>query len=168
MAAIQAEALPSGALLEQYRDSGSYTDCFVTEVTRCVSHAEFVQAFYTSWLFKIERWILSWAVRKPSTDAEALELAQCTREKFSAWTVEARAKNQLPMCDFQKRTLSWLMVQGLGEVATTRLYFGSAAMPLRPDGQKDRAFGTAFHLLLGFHKLYARALLRAAAQNLTP
>jgi hypothetical protein len=164
--AIRAEALPKGALLERYRASGAYTDCFVTEVTGLVSHEQFVQAFYTSWLFKIERWILSWAVRKPSTDAEAFELGQGTREKFSAWTVEARATNQLLMCDFQQRTRSWLMVQTLDEVMTTRLYFGSAVVPLRPDGQKDQAFGMAFHLLLGFHKLYARALLRAAARNL--
>jgi hypothetical protein len=138
----------------------------VTEVTGRVSHERFVQAFYTNWLFKIERWILSWAVQKPSTDADVLELAQCTSEKFSAWTVEARATNQLLMCDFQQRTRSWLMVQALDEVTTTRLYFGSAVVPLRPDGQKDQAFGMAFHLLLGFHKLYARALLRAAARNL--
>lgn len=166
MAAIQAETLPSGSLLESYRDSGAYTDCFVAEATGRVSHAEFVHAFYTSWLFKIERWILSWAVRKPSTDAEALNLAQAKGEKFSAWTVEARAPDQLLMCDYQKRTRSWLMVKTIGENTVTRLYFGSAVVPLRPNGDSDRAFGLAFRLLLGFHKIYARALLRAAVRNL--
>lgn len=166
MVAIQADALPPGALIESYRDSGAYTDCFFTEVMSRVSHSEFVYAFYTSWLFKIERWILSWAVRKPSTDAEALQLAQAKYEKFSAWTVEERAPDQLLMCDYQKRTRSWLMVKTIEGNALTRLYFGSAVVPIRPNGDSDRAFGLAFYLLLGFHKIYARALLRAAVGNL--
>ena len=59
MAAIRAEALPIGALLESYRESGAYTDCFVTEVDGAVAHSEYVRAFYTSWLFRVERFILS-------------------------------------------------------------------------------------------------------------
>ena len=164
MAAIRAEALPIGALLESYRESGAYTDCFVTEVDGAVAHSEYVRAFYTSWLFKIERFILTWAVNKPSSDREAAVLTEEAADGFAAWSVEGRTANQLLMCDYQRRTRSWLMTEALDN--STRLYFGSAVVPLRPDGQKDRAFGVVFHLLVGFHKLYARALVRAAVGNL--
>ena len=67
-------------------------------------------AFYTTWLFRLERWILRLAVARPSTDEEAHQLARGEREAFAAWSVEARAPDQLLMCDFTGRTRSWLMV----------------------------------------------------------
>jgi hypothetical protein len=163
---VRRAALPEGALLARYRDEGAYTDCYVLDVDGAFLQADYVRAFYTSWLFKIERFILTWAVAKPSTDAEAEALAAGHREAFAAWTVEGRTADQLLMCDFQHRTRSWLKAELLGGGESTRLYFGSAVVPLHPDGRKDRALGVAFHLLLGFHKLYSRALLRAARANL--
>lgn len=168
MAEIRVEPLPNGALLEHYRQSGAYTDCFVIDVDGEFAHPEFVRAFYTSWLFKIERFILTWVVNKPSNDKEAAALAEDKAESFAAWTVEGRTSDQLLMCDYQSRTRSWLMTAPLEGGKRTRLYFGSAVVPLRPDGQKDRAFGMTFDLLVGFHKFYARALLRAAVGNLRP
>ena len=38
-------ALPAGALLNRYSGSGAFADCYVTEVAKTVSHAEFVEAF---------------------------------------------------------------------------------------------------------------------------
>jgi hypothetical protein len=157
--------LPDGALLKAYRDQGAYTDCYALDVGQTVSHAEFVRAFYTSRLFKLERFVLKWLVAKPSTDSEAMALAAGKIDAFAAWTVEGRKDNQLLMCDYQYRTRSWLMTLPMGG-GGTRLYFGSAVAPNRPNGRPDRVFGLAFRLLLGFHKLYARALLRAAAANL--
>ena len=164
MAAIRSEALPIGALLESYRDSDAYTDCFATDVDGAVAHSDYVYAFYTSWLFKMERFILTWVVNKPSNDMEAAVLTEEGANSFAAWSVEGRTSNQLLMCDYQRRTRSWLMTEALDN--STRLYFGSAVVSLRPYGQKDRAFGVVFHLLVGFHKLYARALVRAAVWNL--
>ena len=166
MVAIRAETLPEDALLTRYQDSGAYTDCFVTEVDRPVVHAEYVRAFYTSWLFKIERFILTWVVQKPSSDGQAAILTLDHVQGFAAWHVEARTADQLLMCDYQSRTRSWLRTVAIDSDRHTRLYFGSAVVPVRPNGEKDRAFGLAFHLLLGFHKIYARALLRAAVRNL--
>lgn len=162
---VRKAALPNDALLTCYRDSGAYTDCYVVNVEGAVAQADYVRAFYTSWLFKVERLILTWVVAKPSHDGEAIGLATGKCDSFAAWTVEARTANQLLMCDFQKRTRSWLMTEVLEGGTVTRLYFGSAVVPLRTGGRKDRAFGAGFHMLLGFHKLYSRALLRAAARN---
>lgn len=148
--------LPEHALLQRYRKQGDYTDCFAIEVPRHVSHAAFVEAFYTTAVFKLERALLSLLASRPSRDAEAGELADGRREQFSAWSVEARAPDQLLMCDFAGSTRSWLMVAQAGQ--GTRLYFGSAVVRKRQGG--------AFRALLGFHKLYSRILLRAAARAL--
>jgi hypothetical protein len=163
---VRRTALPEGALLKRYRDSGAYTDCYVLDVDGAVSQTDYVCAFYTSWLFKVERFILTWAVAKPSTDAEAEALSAGHREAFAAWTVEGRTSEQLLMCDYQRRTRSWLKTEPLDGGARTRLYFGSAVVPLRPDGRRDRGFGFAFRLLVGFHNLYSRGLLKAARAKL--
>jgi hypothetical protein len=166
MIRVRAEQLPQSALLQRYRESGAYTDCFVAEVDGTVAHREFIRAFYTSWLFKIERFILTWVVNKPSNDREAAVLTEDGVDGFAAWRVEGRTADQLLMCDYQDRTRSWFMTRSIDGGSRTRLYFGSAVVPLRPDGKKDQAFGAVFHLLSGFHRHYARALLRAAVNNL--
>lgn len=168
MTTIRSCPIPDDALLLAYRENGSYADCYCVEVDRPVKHAELVQAFYTSWLFKIERFILKWSVRRPSTDEDARQLALGAREHFAAWRVEKRAENQLLLCDFTGRTRSWLMTTAIdaNTVTCTRLHFGSAVVP-RIDAQTGAAsLGAGFHALLGFHRLYSRLLLRAACANL--
>ena len=50
--------------------------------------------------------------------------------------------------------------------AATRLFFGSAVVA-RPGGKSGKPeLGLGFHALLGFHKLYSQALLRAAVSRL--
>ena len=156
--AIRACELPAEALLARYRrGDGSYTDCYSTRMAAPVAHAAFVQAFYTSWLFKLERQVL--ALRSlPSTDAEAAELASGHREAFAAWRVEARSADQLLMCDVTGRTRSWLMTRADGT-----LYFGSAVVPAQDRPAGATGLGFPYRQLLGFHRLYSRALLRAAA-----
>lgn len=165
MTAILPCELPKGALLARYRDKGGFTDCYRVEVPMEIDLARFIAAFYTTWLFKIERAILAKVLRRPSTDSQARQLAGGTRTQFAAWDVEARQEHQILLCDMHGRTRSWLMVVAdpdQGAVPMTRLYFGSAVVALRSDG----SMGFAFHALLGFHRLYSRALLRAAIQRL--
>ena len=133
------------------------------DVPGTVTHARFVEAFYTSWLFRVERAILAAAARRPSTDADVRALAAGASERFAAWTVEARAADQLLLSDMQGSTRSWLMVAP--GPATTTLYFGSAVVPrrARSAGEAPR-MGWLFRALLGFHALYSRALLSLAAR----
>ena len=157
---IQTCPLPDEALLCRYSRDGSYTDCYMTEVPISISHSQFVYSFYTTPLFKLERFILTWTVSKPSTDTQAKQLADGLTDKFAAWTVEARAENQLLMCDFASRTRSWLMTVPLERC--TRLYFGSAVVPRRDKS----TLGLGVRGLLGFHKPYSVALLYAARLRL--
>jgi hypothetical protein len=152
--------LPAGALLGAYVGKGAYTDCFATDIATSASLAAYVEAFYTSAAFKVERLVLALLVAKPSTDAGARRLAQGAAESFAAWSVESRAPDQLLVCDFLGRTRSWLMIAPI-ESGRTRLYFGTAIVPVGIGSGAGR-LGFPFNVLLGFHKLYARILLGAA------
>jgi hypothetical protein len=163
---IQPHPLPTHALLTHYANSGAYTDCFATEIARTVSHAEFVEAFYTGGLFKVERFLLRVFISKPSTDLQARQLALGELNEFAAWRVEARAVDQLLLRAIDGRTRSWLMVSAGSKPGSTRLYFGSAVVPVRKLETGKASMGFVFKALLGFHKVYSRALLRAAAARL--
>ena len=168
MFSIQVCALPQQALLAKYAKGDNYTDCYAAEVARPVSHAEYVEAFYTTALFKVERRLLGWFASRPSTDAQAKELASGILGVFAAWRVEDWSANQLLMCDFTGRTRSWFMVAPAGSGSTvTRLYFGSAVVPVVNKQSGQATLGFTFKALLGFHKLYSQALLSAARSRLT-
>jgi hypothetical protein len=166
MAPIRTCELPEGALLRAYRDRGAYTDCYVTEIDRPVSQAAFVEAFYTTGVFKLERLLLSWLVGRPSTDAQAHALASGQSSSFAAWNVEAREADQLLLSDFQGRTRSWLMTLPMPGTGSTRLHFGSAVVPIPGEGSGPAKIGLGFRALLGFHRLYSRTLLHAASRRL--
>jgi hypothetical protein len=119
-------------------------------------------------VFKLERLILKWLVAKPSTDAEARELAVGDRNAFAAWSVEGRAADQLLMCDYLGRTRSWLMVApgGPENPPATRLYFGSAVVPVIDKATGQSTLGSSYNALLGFHKRYSRVLLSSARARL--
>ncbi len=163
---IRSCELPDDALLGRYRGGGGHADCYVTTIARAVSHAQFVEAFYTNWLFRLERAILGAFAARASTDAQARALAAGTTDTFAAWRVEARAADQLLLCDVLGRTRSWLMTAA-DAGGGTRLYFGSAVVPIVDRRTGRKRMGFAFRALLGFHHLYSRALLRVAAAKLS-
>jgi len=158
--------MPPDALLARYSGTNGYADSFTTELRRTVSHAEFVEAFYTSRVFKIERFLLELLLSKPSTDIQARQLAAGDLCEFSAWRVESRATNQLLLCDVGGRTRSWLMVSPSANGSTTRLYFGSAVVPVKNPSMGKQRMGPLFTVLLRFHKLYSRVLLKSACSRL--
>ena len=162
---IEARPLPDGALLGRYRDKpGCHMDCYSTVIERQVSAEAFIAAFYTTGLFKCERFVL-FLIGRGCTDEDARRLAAGKVEAFAAWTVEARAENQLLVCDFFGSTRSWLM-SAPGGSGATRLYFGTAVVPRAKDRAGNPRPSAGFRLLLPIHALYARALLRAAARKL--
>ncbi|HUP98496.1 MAG TPA: hypothetical protein VM073_11160 [Usitatibacter sp.] len=156
--------VPAGAFLRKYQDGKAFADCYVTEVPGTITQRAFVEAFYTTSLFKVERRILQWFAARPSTDAEARQLAAGETGSFAAWRVEDRSAQQLLLSDFTGRTRSWLMTvpSGAGPHARTRLYFGSAVVPRTDRRSGRRQLGFAFEALLGFHRLYSRLLLKSA------
>jgi hypothetical protein len=169
MSAIKPSVLPAASLLRAYSAGTGYADCFVAELPGASPLASFVEAFYTSPLFKLERAILRALAGRPSSDQQARDLASGARSTFAAWKVEDRRSDQLLLVDFTGRTRSWLMVEPFDAAAGargTRLYFGSAVVPRKGKRAGSESMGLAFHALLGFHKLYSRLLLRSACARL--
>jgi len=170
MFSIEKCVAPGNAMLANYLMDGTYTDCYATEVPGRISLAEFVFAFYTTFTFKLERLILKWVVAKPSVDSQARKLADGASERFAAWHVEDRTEEEILMCDFRGRTRSWLMAAPVPKNsvsgARTRLYFGSAVVPIRNAKTGELSLGFGFQALLGFHKIYSVLLLYFAKLRL--
>lgn len=160
--------LPEGTLLHALRRAGCFADCFTMTIPHAVTQAEFVEAFYTTPLFKAERLVLRVLAWRRSSDQEAFELANGTRDGFAVWRVAGRAANQILLTDETGQTSSWLMTvpASAPDGPVTRLYFGSAIRPrsVNPDGKPQ--FSPIFHALMGFHTIYSRHLLQAAAARL--
>ena len=161
---VREVALPEGSLLRRYAGGDGYADAYATETDRRVSFETFVESFYATWLFGLERVVLT-VVGRPSNAAQARALAHGESDRFAAWTVEARTDSQLLLADDTGRTRSWLMCEVLAG-GGTRLYFGSAVVPRVDPQTGERRMGTGFRALLGFHRQYSRALLGAAARRL--
>jgi hypothetical protein len=116
MFSVTQDAVPDDSLLrtyrggprpERWRESG---DCFAVSMDRVVSLAEFVFAFYTSPVFRIERAILGLLAGALSTDLDVRRLAAGSATAFAIWRVGERTATQLLMCDRYERTRSWFSV----------------------------------------------------------
>ena len=166
---IKKRELPAGALLQSYTEiDGCYTDCYSADIDRAINLSEFVAAFYVTPLFKLERFVLNHLASKPSTDEQAREVSEGQIDHFAYWRVEQREVNQLLMCDLSDRTRSWFMTAPLTESGetSTRLYFGTAVVPRPAKNDEKPTLGFTYNALMGFHKLYSRALLSAAKAQL--
>ena len=168
MLAIEKCPVPANTMLNIYSISGAYVDCYTTEVPGQVPFSEFIFAFYTTLLFKLERSILKLTVSRPSTDIQARQLADDDIEKFAAWHVENRSENEILLCDLIGRTRSWLMVipANTHSAPQTRLYFGSAIVPVRNSKTGTPSLGFGFQALLGFHRIYSVLLLYSAKRRI--
>ena len=160
--------VPPQSLLAKYCLDGFYADSYRTELQGHISLPKFVFAFYTTWLFKVEQFILAYTLKRPSNDVQAKELTHGNRTEFAAWSVEGRSENELLMCDMLGRTRSWFMVTHTGAQGNIRtlLYFGSAVVPRSDSKTGKLSLGFIYRSLLGFHKIYSVLLLFFARQKL--
>jgi hypothetical protein len=157
-------SVPANTVLEKYLIHGGYADCYTTEFAEQISLRQFVFAFYTTFLFKLERFILYWMIARSSTDSQAKQLADGDIDNFVAWSVEYRNESELLMCDLNGRTRSWFMVVPADTKSTlhTRLYFGSAVVPIQDVKTGSSSIGFMYRALLGFHQIYSAFLLYSA------
>jgi hypothetical protein len=168
MLSVEKCPVPAHTMLEKCSIHGAYVDCYSTQVLGQVSFSEFILAFYTTSLFRLERLVLKLAVSKPSTDIQVRQLADGTSKEFAAWHVEDRSENEILLSDFGGRTRSWLMTIPINTVRNpqTRLYFGSAVVPIQNAKTGELSLGFGFQFLLGFHQIYSILLLCSARSNI--
>lgn len=168
---IITEPLPEKALLARYKPEDSsqgYTDCFAVALNQNIELSDYIEAFYTSPVFKLERTILR-LVGKSSTNAQAKELAQGNRASFAAWRVEDRTPEQILLCDFMGKTRSWLMTETDPTTQQATLYFGSAVVfPAQTSNQRSNSVKKplGFSLMSRLHVIYSKVLLNAAYRKL--
>lgn len=154
--------VPQGAFLSAYEGrAGAYTDCYETNYPAKVSLAAFVTAFYTTWLFRLERAVLTVALRKRIRDSDVAALADGRSDAFAAWTVEARDAGQILLCDITGATRSYLAVQPNAD-GTTRLIFGSAVV-----GRGSGKVSLLVRVTTPLHRFYSKALLKQATRKLS-
>ncbi len=149
------------------RKDGFYADCFAVEMDADVSFAEYIAAFYSTRIFKLERLILRVMAAARSTDQEAIKLGRGETSQFAVWRSAMREENQLLM-ETKGRTKSWFMIEDLSRDGSpkTRLLFGSIVAPINATGPGKPKMGLLFSALLGFHRLYSKALLNATRARL--
>lgn len=153
--------VPRDSLLQVHAGrAGSYTDCFEVMHPLEADLPAFVQAFYSTWLFRIERVVLSVVLRRRITNADLQALATGKADGFAAWRVEARDGTQILLCDLAGYTRSYLAVAPK-DGGVTRLLFGSAVVARDTSGM-----GHTLRTLLPLHRLYSRLLLRLAERRL--
>lgn len=157
--------LPDIALSVKYREKGAFVDCYYIDIPKEISLEKYIQAFYTTILFKVERGILSISTLKFASDKDAVQLSLGQTKDYSIWSVENRQDNQILLAEFTGKTKSWLMVQPRKN-SMTRLYFGSVVVPKNLSDSGQASFGLLFHVLSKFHQIYSRALLKAATKKL--
>ena len=164
MLSIHQRSVPETSLLKPYDAMpGCAADCFETEIPAAITLSSYVNAFFTSPLFQVERWILGWAIKKPSSDDDIRKLADGSGTGFSAWSVEQRNEHQLLLTVTNNSVRTWLMIEPAKDGKhATRLLFGSAVLPKEDTGEK----GWIYKALAGFHIIYSQLLLWSAKRQL--
>lgn len=152
--------VPRDALLSRYVDQdGAYTDCFEVMHPGTASLEQFITAFYTTWLFRLERFVLTISLRRRIRDADVSALAEGRADHFAAWRIEDRAEGQLLLCDIAGATRSYLAIAPK-DGGVTRLIFGSAVTANGGD------LPGLVKALIPLHRFYSKALLRLAEYKL--
>lgn len=170
MFSVSREEVSDDSLLRTFRGGShperwrTYVDCFCTRVADDVSLSDFVFAFYTSALFRIERWILRVTIGAASIDADARAVATGSAKTFAAWYVGERTADQLLMCDRYESTRSWFRVVPLNDGGTL-LQFGSGIAARASKNGGGMTISRGFRFLVGFHVVYSRLLLWQASRR---
>ena len=153
--------VPRDSLLQVYVDrADGYTDCFEVMHPLETDLSAFVHAFYSTWLFRLERLVLGVALRRRIRDADLRAFATGRSDHFAAWRVEARDSTQMLLCDLEGHTRSYLAIAPK-DGGVTRLLFGSAVVSGNPAG-----LGRMMRAIIPLHRFYSRALLRLAERRL--
>jgi hypothetical protein len=157
--------LPDETFIAQQSELlGYFTDCYGVELNKIVTLQDFINAFYTTPLFRLERLILALTPKGRMKDVDVSALSSGESDTMAIWQVEGRRDREILLSS--GRTKSWLMVVPLQ--GGTQLYFGSVVVPepAKHEGNMPR-LGPVFDSLLAAHRVYSRLLLGSAAQRLS-
>lgn len=166
MSRIDHIPLPTDAFLARFQSQkGAHTDCYAIAVPRQVDLNSFVATFFDTWVFRLERKLLGLFARKHSTQEDVKALASGASETLALWRLVERNEDQILLAVGNGPIRSWLMREETD--VGTKLYFGSALLAATQDRRGHPSIGFFAKALMGFHQLYSRILLSAAARKLS-
>lgn len=165
MTLIQSGTLPSTSLIYEYETvKGGYCDCYYVDTKGDADLQNYVTVFFGTWVFRLELKLLSMlGLNRDSPDQVRL-LAEDRVKTLAAWKVESRTSSDLLLAVGTGPIRTWLRIEARSE-NMVRLYFGSALLPLGTDRHGRPRLDVMSVILLPFHKLYSRILLRAALKK---
>jgi len=153
--------VPQDGLLQRYVGEGAtYTDCYEACVPGSVDLEQFVAAFYTTSLFRVERIVLRLALRKRIFDSDSAAMIAGETDTFAVWRVEARTDGQILLKDQSDLTRSWFSAS-VAQDGRSVVRFGSAVI-----AAPGASLPLAAKLSLPLHRIYSGALLRTAVRGL--
>ena len=157
--------LPVGTFIaEQAELLSFYTDCYGIKLDHAITLPEFMAAFYTTLLFRLERLMLALIPKGRMKDADVTALASGESDTMAIWQIESRRDCEILLS--AGRTQSWLMVDAHN--GGTQLFFGSVVVPEPPKREGGTPLlGPVFDSLLSAHRIYSRMFLGSAAQRLS-
>lgn len=165
MALVRSGTIPTTSLLYEYETvKGGYCDCYVVDTQGDANLQNYISVFFETWIFKLELKLLSLFGLNRDRPDQVKQLAEGCVKTFAAWKVEGRTENDLLLAVGTGPIRTWLRVEAHSENAV-RFYFGSALLPLRTDRNGHPRLDAISMVLLPFHKLYSRILLRAAVRK---
>ena len=152
--------------MQQYTEiEGCSADAFKDNVKFPVSLEEFIQAFFGSNAFQMERTLLKIIGKPYVSPADIKALAASQQTQFAIWQVEAQSDHEIMLKVGNGPIRSWLMVLP-EQNGKTSLYFGSAVLPQDKTKNGTPQIGFLFRALIGFHNFYSRLLLNSATKKL--
>ena len=158
---------PEDGFLKDYDAiDGAHTDCFCTDIECLVTLEDFITAFFSTPIFKLERLLLRIFVGAKTTEEDVAALASGEASSFATWETEKRNQTQISLAVHNSPIRTWLKVEPKPETSTTQLYFGSAVLPTLKDHSGRPKLGVFICALMGFHMLYSRILLWSAKRRL--
>lgn len=165
---LHSGSAPEGALIRRYTTSpGGYSDCFYVDIPADVTLSDYILAFFSTPIFRMERLLLNLIPSGRSNAQCVLDLASGAGERMAGWKTETRNENQLLLAVGNGPIRTWLMVQGNQPAnEKTRLYFGSAVLPTKMTKEGRPQLASVFQLFLSLHIIYSRLLIWWAARDL--
>lgn len=165
---VSAGSEPDAALIREYaRLPGGYVDCFYADVGGRVTLSDYIEAFFSTPVFRAERLMLNLTANGRSNRQSASELASGSSDKMAIWTTQARDDAQILMIAGNGPVFTWLMVEeAQTDAFSSRLYFGSAVLPTATGKDGTPKMAAGFRVFLGLHIFYSRLLLWWAARDL--
>jgi len=159
-------AIPTHSFMQPFTEiEGCSADAFKSSVEFPVALEEFIQAFFGSTAFQMERTLLKIMGKPYVSPADIKALAAGQQAQFAIWQVKERSDHEIMLKVGDGPIRSWLMVLP-EQNGKTSLYFGSAVLPQGKTKNGTPQIGFLFRTLIGFHNFYSRLLLNSAIKKL--